>query len=132
MPESAERKDPLVAALLAWLVPGAGHLYLGQRWKAVLFFTLILAAFVYGVALGNVKNVYPARYPLGFVAQIFTGLPALAALGLTYAVPGQLDESQPTFELSFVYSCIAGLLNLLLVIDAAYRASGGKYGTEPA
>jgi len=131
MTNPKKRKDPFVAALLAWLVPGAGHFYLGRKGKALLFLVLITSSFFYGMWLANFKNVYPDRYPLGFLGQVFTGIPAIAGLVLNYTVPGQLDEGEPTFELGFVYTCIAGLLNLLLVIDAAYTASGGKRGDEP-
>ena len=130
MPEKDKKKDPLVAAVVAWLVPGAGHLYLGRRGKAAVFFVLITGSFVYGLSLGEFKNVYPERYPAGFFGQIFTGIPALAGLALNYAMPGQVDESEKTFDLSFVYTCVAGLLNLLLIIDASYTASGGKHGYE--
>ena len=37
---------PGMAAVLAWLVPGAGHLFLKRGRRAVLFFVLVLA-FVY-------------------------------------------------------------------------------------
>ena len=130
MPEKDKKKDPFVAAVLAWLVPGAGHLYLGRRVKAAVFFVLITASFVYGLSLGEFKNVYPERYPAGFFGQVFAGIPALAGLALNYAMPGQVDEGEPTFDLSFVYTCVAGLLNLLLIIDASYTASGGKHGYE--
>ncbi len=130
MPEKDRRKDPLVAAVMAWLVPGAGHLYLGRRVKAAILFVLITTSFVYGLSLAGFKNVYPERYPVAFFGQICAGVPALAGLALNYAMPGQVDEGEQTFDLSFVYTCVAGLLNLLLIIDASYTASGGKHGYE--
>ena len=33
-------KDPALAALLAWLVPGLGHVFQGRTAKGVLFITL--------------------------------------------------------------------------------------------
>ncbi len=46
-------KDPVMAALLAWLVPGLGHWYQGRRAKAVLFFVCIMGLFVFGLWLGG-------------------------------------------------------------------------------
>jgi hypothetical protein len=80
-------KDRLVAGVLAWLIPGAGHLYQGRMFKGGLFFVCILATFMYGLALGDWQGVYyqdnvpPMRKrPWGYAAQIGVGLPALPAL----------------------------------------------------
>ncbi len=35
-------RNRYLAALLAWLIPGAGHLYQGRRTKGQLFFVCIL------------------------------------------------------------------------------------------
>ena len=51
------RNRPL-AALLAWLIPGAGHLYQGRYTKGVLFMVCILSAWVLGFALGGGHVVY--------------------------------------------------------------------------
>src|SRR5205814_7661072 len=40
-----------LAVIAAWLVPGAGHLVLGKRGRAVLFFVTIVGSFVLGLAL---------------------------------------------------------------------------------
>jgi hypothetical protein len=88
--EAIELKDPAVAALLAWLVPGLGHLYQGRTAKAILFFVCIMGTFVYGLFLGGSRElgfgrvVYVAWRPedkrLPFFCQIGVGLPAMPAL----------------------------------------------------
>ncbi|HTQ78820.1 MAG TPA: DUF6677 family protein, partial [Thermoanaerobaculia bacterium] len=46
--------NPLLAAVLAWLVPGAGHLFLRKGRRALLFFVLVVATLVVGCRLqGN-------------------------------------------------------------------------------
>jgi ABC-type sugar transport system permease subunit len=45
-------KDPRVAALLAWLVPGLGHFYQGRTAKGVLFSVCILGTFLYRTFFG--------------------------------------------------------------------------------
>ena len=51
--EAIDLKDPALAALLAWLVPGLGHWYQGRRAKAVLYFICIMGLFAYGVYLSS-------------------------------------------------------------------------------
>ena len=46
-------KDPALAALLAWLIPGLGHWYQGRRAKAALYFVCIMGLFAYGVYLSS-------------------------------------------------------------------------------
>ncbi len=41
------------AVVAAWLVPGAGHLVLGKRGRALLFFLTIIGAFVLGLILNG-------------------------------------------------------------------------------
>ncbi len=132
MAKPTKKRDPLIAAVLAWIIPGAGHFYLGKRGKAILFFVLLTGSFAFGAFLGEFKNVYPERYTASFAAQIFAGTPAVAAMLLNYSLDGQIDEGEPNFDMSFVYCCVAGLLNLLLIIDAAYTASGGRHTDESA
>jgi hypothetical protein len=83
-------KDPMLAAFLAWLVPGLGHLYQGRTAKAVLYFVCIMGTFVYGLYLGGNPDlgwgrvVYASWRPLDqrlpYLCQIGVGLPAMPAL----------------------------------------------------
>lgn len=83
-------KDPAIAAFLAWLVPGAGHLYQGRTTKGLLFMLCILGTFFYGLVLGDGKVVYAQWQPQQgsraitqvfqpFTCQMFVGLPVLPA-----------------------------------------------------
>ena len=82
-------KDPRVAAFLAWLVPGLGHLYQGRTGKGVLFFVCIVGTFVYGLSLGQGRVVYASTADVfsrqflerwQYICQVGVGLPALPAL----------------------------------------------------
>lgn len=48
----------MLAMLLAWLVPGAGHLYQGRRFKGALFLVVILSVYLTGFMLGSGRVVY--------------------------------------------------------------------------
>lgn len=141
--EEIDLKDPVVAAILAWLVPGLGHLYQGRRAKGLLFMVCILSTFFYGLFLSDGRAVYASwtdwdrRLP--YLCQIGVGLPAMPALVQTYLVRSgkapwaggimappatmlQLNEwyrqLHRYFELGTVYTMIAGLLNVLAIYDA--------------
>ena len=92
-----ELKDPMLAAFLAWLIPGLGHLYQGRRAKAALFFVCIMSTFVYGLYLGGSNKDLGGGRTLGwgrvvyaswrtgdrrlpYLCQVGIGLPALPAL----------------------------------------------------
>lgn len=81
-------KDPSLAALLAFLVPGLGHLYQRRIFKGVLFGICILGTFFAGLGLGGGKVVYfrwDAEKPTwAYLCQFWTGLPALPGLMQSY------------------------------------------------
>jgi len=83
-------KDPVLAATLAWLIPGLGHWYQGRRSKALLFFVCILGTFVFGLYLGEGRVVYASMRPgdnrFPYFCQVAVGLPALPALVQAYRV----------------------------------------------
>jgi hypothetical protein len=76
-------KDPKLAAFLAWLIPGLGHLYQGRTGKGILFFVCIFGTFVYGLYLGDGRVVYASTPILArwqYLCQVGVGLPALPAV----------------------------------------------------
>jgi Family of unknown function (DUF6677) len=78
-----------MAAFLAWLIPGLGHLYQGRIAKAVLFFVCIMGIYAYGVYLGGNSELGYGRavyfafrdddWRLNYICQIGVGLPSLPA-----------------------------------------------------
>ncbi len=82
-------KDPRLAAFLAWLIPGVGHIYQGRTGKGILFFVCILGTFVYGMYIGSGRVVYASTADVfsrpfldrwQYICQVGVGLPALPAL----------------------------------------------------
>ncbi len=79
-------KNPIVAGILAYLVPGLGHAYQGRYVKAAIYFVCILGIFSWGCSLGEAKAVHlrwdppqrPARNrTAGFIAQAGIGFVAI-------------------------------------------------------
>lgn len=73
-----------LAALLAWLVPGAGHFYQRRHAKGGLFVVCILCLWVWGFAIGGGNVVYASWQPgdtrWHFLLQAGVGAAALPAL----------------------------------------------------
>ena len=80
-----ELRNPWVAGLLAWALPGLGHIYQGRTGKGILFFVCILGTFFYGMYLGDNKVVYAAtdweqQYRWQYLCQLGVGLPSTPML----------------------------------------------------
>ncbi|MDB5389942.1 MAG: hypothetical protein JWM11_5588 [Planctomycetaceae bacterium] len=79
-------KNPVLATILAWLVPGLGHAYQGRWFKAALYSVCIWSTFGCGWVLGDGKVVYyntdlkRGRRPIGYAAQVLVGVASLPAL----------------------------------------------------
>lgn len=77
-------KNRYLAGLLAFLIPGAGHVYQGRYFKGALYFLCIIPTFLFGMHLGDWKITYWQRDPTNvlnpYYAQFWVGLPSLPAL----------------------------------------------------
>ena len=113
-----------LAGFLAWLVPGMGHLYLGHRRRGLILLVVIAITFWSGAAMGGISTtVDPQNRTAWFMAQVCTGAHALAALGCKSAMNGERAVySWQAEEVAVVYCGVAGLLNLLVILDALARA----------
>jgi len=145
MPESSDTAKlkgwefPL-AAILAWLVPGAGHFYLGLRKRAVLLFIAIELTFFIGLYIGTVRIVDPAQSMFWFLAQILTGLNTIIAYLFSTTLPSSYPDATVTviydwsYNMAVLYTVVAGLLNLLAVFDTIIRAGRAniEQATSPA
>ena len=80
----------MVAAILAWLIPGLGHLYQGRTAKGLLFMICILSTFFFGLFISDGKAVYASwssdDWRLPYLCQVGVGLPATPALLQSYLV----------------------------------------------
>lgn len=119
--------DAGLACLLSWLLPGAGQVYLGRRGKGLLLGACLLALFVLGLALdGRLQSYAGLEDPLALLrsaAQMALGLPYFVARGLG------LDTGRVTsvvHEYGNTFTEVAGLLNVLVILDAYDTAVGRR------
>lgn len=170
MSDEARSRSPFLVAAVAWLVPGAGYLLIGQRARGLTIGISIFVLIILGILIGGVR-VYdvpgygrygylsragvidpknpgdgagqPTRLSKGFVAEVFNKpwypLQALSGLPSILLSKISLNVSRPTaerpeeegarrshggvWEVGVLYTAIAGMLNLLAMIDSAYRAA---------
>ena len=145
-----------LAVFLAWLIPGAGHLFLGHRARGLIFLVTITLTFWTGMAVGGVRGtVDPKERKLWFLAQVCTGGNALSGLLLHEVVqppPPDPDVEQAAYRLGMRsaagptpyvghwlgldvavhYTGVAGLLNLLVIFDVILRAERANLAREDA
>jgi hypothetical protein len=125
--DGALSRRPLVAAAMACIFPGLGHWYLGRRRTAILFALIVAACFALGLSFQGRLYTVEAGQPLTILATFAvygTGLLNIAARLFAGNPGGNLLA--PTYEYGCAYLLTAGLMNLLLVLDAWDIASGRK------
>jgi hypothetical protein len=116
----------VLLCVAAWAIPGAGHLWLGWRTKGLIFLVAIPLMFAIGLALSG--RLFPFD-----VSQPLVALQALADLGngLPYFIASAIGAGAGnvravTYEYGNAYVIVAGLLNMLVVIDVYDIALGRK------
>jgi hypothetical protein len=118
--------NPHLAAILAWLIPGAGHFYLGRRGRALAFLAVVAAALAIGCALdGRLWRVMPNQ-PLSVLATLGSMGMGIVYFVLRYATGYEGNILAQGFEYGSAFVLTAGLMNLLLVLDAWDIAHGKK------
>lgn len=126
--EGGASDNAWVALALAWLFPGAGHVYLKEYGRAMVLGGVVWLLFFAGVyAGGHLYSLFDSSS--GFLSYIF-GFFDLGA-GLPYFVSRLLgiasveNAQYSTAEYGNVLLMLAGLLNYLLALDA-YDLSAGR------
>ena len=120
-------KRSVVAMILAYVVPGAGHFYLGRRSRGLIFFGIVASLFLLGMWLdGVIYTIANAqRQIIGLLAAIGSmGSGAVYLFGRMFGPVG--DFKSFTFEYGRMFTLTAGLMNLLLVLDCYDIAAGRK------
>ena len=124
--EGTQAGGLVLLCLAAWAIPGAGHLWLGRRSKGLVFLIALPLMFCLGLAMHGRLFPFDLSEPL-------VGLAALADLGigLIYFMAATLGYGSGnvlavTYEYGNAFLIVAGLLNLLVVIDVFDIALGRK------
>ncbi len=130
-----------MAAILAWLWPGLGHISHGERRRGLLIMFGVLFLFLGGVLIGGVDSVDRKDDRLWFLAQVLCGPIALVVDYANHATIKRLpddwvaryEQGDPGVrtqlrrkslghvnEMGTLFSALAGLMNLVAILDALH------------
>jgi hypothetical protein len=127
-PQEVNLLYPMIVGLAGWLVPGAGHVIVGERTRGIIIFAAIVALFAAGLYIGSIGVIDSVNARPWYVGQMLTSpLVSLAArMNPSVAgVPAYPSYGKP-FEVGQIYTSIAGMLNVLCIVNAVYMAYSGK------
>lgn len=148
-------RSPILPCVLAWLVPGAGHVMIGRTLSGLVFAAVVGGTFLAGLSLGGTVYAFDFEQPLSFLAtsaNMGAGPIDLWARHATFHelrfwMPDSRDDPKlrervlrrmrHRFETQGhaygrTFLLTAGLMNLLLILDVFDRCIGRKpLGFEP-
>ena len=141
MSESTENLPPPLIGIAGWLVPGAGYWLIGERKRAITVGVTIVAVFVLGVLISGIRVVQaPNLAGPGnmfqrviskpwFIGQVLNGPLGIGAAvisdQLAQGAYKNIEAKARLAEIGTLYTAVAGMLNLLTIIDASARAAAG-------
>lgn len=128
----------VAAAVAGWLFPGLGHFLLGQRRRGVILAISISLLWIGGLTLGGISVIDRKTHPAWFIGQMLVSPSVLVNyyhVRLRAELPGEPqpqtspNQPPPPYEPSFSHvheegtlcTALAGLLNLLAIMDVVYR-----------
>lgn len=144
---------PPLVALAGWAVPGLGYLLIGQRARALYAGVAIVLIFLGGILIAGVRCVDVPGYDsegnlrrLGrspqskpyvqqyffravldkpwYIPQVLAGPMALGTSVWSVKVSDHVGKSTGRlWDIGTLYTAVAGMLNLLVMLDAAHRAA---------
>ena len=143
-----------LVVLCGWLVPGLGYWLLGLRSRALVAGTTILALFAMGIFIGGIRVIDVPGYAEGgvrrlapdgrwllrsrpvaalfekpwYIGQVLAGPVTLAAsyASLQAAAHQYPKGTAHVAEFGTLYCAVAGMLNLLVILDAGGRSGDVK------
>jgi TM2 domain-containing membrane protein YozV len=122
----------ILVGALAWLIPGAGHFTLNEKRRGIVIFVAVALTFLAGLYVGSIGVVDPVNAKPWYAAQLMNS-PAVLFLGDhvadAYRAAQRASEPAQAYlvygranEIGQIYTSIAGLLNLLCIVNAVYMA----------
>lgn len=137
-----------LACVLAWVIPGGGHLFLGKKTKSIVFFGVVTLTFLFGLAMDGRVYLASSDQPLSYLATFANlGLGPMDLIGrrasydrIIFRFPDEIDRALhqeildktrrrilvPTHEYGTTFILTAGLMNILLILDVFDTGVGRK------
>jgi len=116
----------IVAPLVGWLIPGAGHLIQKRYVRGILLMVSVVAVFLIGLGMnGRIygPNGGDILEMLGFVGDLGSGALYFLARIMGW---GDAPAAHATADYGKTFVIVAGLLNFIAAADAHHIALGKK------
>lgn len=124
----AQGVHPGLAVFFAWLVPGLGHWVQGRKARGTALFTMTVLMLVAATWLAAGANLDRELHFYYWSGQFMAGAPAIV-FELLFG-PERLRAEIPYVDAGLVFGCLAGLLNILAMMDA-YTVAEIRLKAEP-
>ena len=123
--EQQDHSPNILAIFLGILVPGLGHVQIGQQRRGFLIMIGVFFLVICGVLVGGIDAVDHTNDSLWFVAQIWCGLIVLLIdllnhwliIPLPIAEKATLVGLSHSNELGILFIAMAGLMNFVVLLD---------------
>jgi len=135
---------PVAALFAAWLLPGLGHIVLGERVRGLIIMVALGSLYTAGLLIGSIDVIDRREDTLWFVGQVIAGPTTIVldeyAGDLRSRAQARVEgrtfpaSTSPQFdnlplvrsvgrvnELGTLYCALAGMLNLLVIVDILFR-----------
>ena len=131
---------PAVPLIASWLIPGLGHLCIGQIKRGFILGLAIIFLYISGLLIGSVSVVSHSKQPLWYYIQVLAGPHTLVINSYNKKNfvnhPEYLDDPDIPYpvkpaisrphEMGTLYCSLAGVLNLLIILDLIGRMTQPK------
>jgi uncharacterized protein DUF6677 len=129
--QAAPIRSPWLMVALAWLIPGAGHFFLGRKGRSAIIFASVLISFLIGILLRGPMFVPSSAGDVlsrliqaaGFIGDLAAGALYFIAVAVGYWPP---DQPTHAADYGSKFLVAAGLLNILAMVDAYEIATREK------
>ncbi len=118
----------IMVGLAGWVIPGAGHMMIGQKKHAIIICVTICVTFAIGLYVGSIGVVDSVSSWPWYIAQSMNSPVVMIINHATRT--GAYPVYGKALEIGQIYTSIAGLLNLLCIINAVYLAYILKQGQD--
>ena len=142
---SRDLPPPPLVALAGWLLPGSGYWLIGQKTRGLTIGVTIIILFLLGILIAGIRVVEAPNMsgPGSMISRVlqrpwFLGQALTGPIGLASAYASDVLAESPRYknvqskarlaEIGTLYTAVAGMLNLLAIIDSAHRA--GNHGNR--
>ena len=138
---SADWPRAVGVAVAGWVIPGLGHWLLGRRGRALFFLVAIWGTFLAGWVLSDFRAVFLKKDRIATYGQLGMGVPTLPLLAGRgrlarilqhdiYEPTGSTENLLPYYDVGTLYTCVAGLMNVVVILSAVSLALGGGLAGE--